>query len=470
MLPFGADLLNFLEKLKASYWFIPALMATGAIILSFVMPAIDRAFGIEWLGHFSWFYLNQPEGARSVLSVIAGSMITVASVTFSMTITAVSFATGQVGPRLISNFMRDRTNQLTLGTFIATFMYCLLILRTIISAAEAEENTKAIEAFVPHFSILVAMFFATSSVAVLILYIHHIPESINISNIIARVGKTLVYDLDRRFPQELDDTMDGRSNPAHPFIADNIRTDGMGIKSNTIGYIQVLDEIHLKEIAIQHDLRIRLEYRPGDFTLNNDILMHIAPAIRVNDEIIKEALSCFAFGDERTQTQDILFLADELVEIIARALSPGINDPFTAISAMDWLHSALAKLSARKIPGPYYYDDDGNIRIVIRTLTFEMFADSLLYKILPYIAADRNAAMHAMKVLGELIFNIDRESERNVLLKHAEILTQAAQESLKIKADRDAVAKRYDVILECLEDKSKRYEYYDNTGWLGGSA
>lgn len=470
-MPFiGADLFNFFEKLKASYWFLPAIMALAAVFLSFIMPAFDKYYGAEWFKEIGWFYINRPDGARSVLSVIAGSMITVASVTFSMTITAVAFATGQIGPRLINNFMRDKTNQLTLGTFIATFLYALLVLRTIISASEAQDSQDAIEAFVPHISLMLAILLMLASVSVLIMYIHHIPESINISNIIARVGRALIHDIDQRFPDELDKKMDGRSTAIDPFVAENIHKDGIAVKAHKSGYIQVLDENNLKQIAIENDLRIRLEYRPGNFTVKGDTLLYVAPKNRVNEDLVNKILSCFAVGQERTQTQDLLFLSDELVEIIGRALSPGINDPFTAISAMDWFHNALAVLSTREIPGPYYYDDENKIRIVARTIDFEQFSNSVFSKIRPYVSSDRNAAMHCMKVLGELIFLVEDETHKDVLIRHARLLVEACKENLRLRMDCDVIEQRHQIILDCLKNSNKRTEYFNNTSWLGGTA
>ena len=119
------------ESIRQSYWFIPMLMTLGAVVMSIVMVALDRIEGITWLDRIPWLYANQPSGARALLQTIAGSMITVAGVTFSITIAAVANSSAQFGPRLMTNFMNDRGNQITFGTFVATFLYCLLVLRTV---------------------------------------------------------------------------------------------------------------------------------------------------------------------------------------------------------------------------------------------------------------------------------------------------------------------------------------------------
>ena len=214
-----ARLLSLLASIRSSYWFIPTLMALAAVVLSTVTTSIDRAIGMDWLEDWNWLYANRPDGARAVLSTVAGSMITVAGVTFSMTILSISYAASQVGPRLLSNFMRDRGNQITLGVFIATFLYCLLVLRTVRNAEALPpgtqltnvDNPELMAAFVPQIAIMFALFLAVASVGVLIYFIHHIPENLHVSNIVANVGRSLQKDIDERFPKQF-----GTSPPEPP--------------------------------------------------------------------------------------------------------------------------------------------------------------------------------------------------------------------------------------------------------------
>ena len=157
-----AQLLAYADAIRASYWFIPAVMSAAAIAMSILMAMIDAQLGSDWIEELYWLHGNKPDGARLFLSTIAGSMITVAGVVFSITIASVSYASAQYGPRLLTNFLRDRGNQFSLGTFVATFIYCLLVLRTIRSADEPAsgpqiDQDSAAAAFTPNLSILVAM-------------------------------------------------------------------------------------------------------------------------------------------------------------------------------------------------------------------------------------------------------------------------------------------------------------------------
>lgn len=191
-------LMKYWHHLRASYWFVPALMVLSAIVLAFVTDRIDTHYSAQYISSVPWLYVSHPAGARAVLSAIATSMIGVAGVTFSMTIVSVSFAAANVGPRLIGNFMRDTGNQVTLGTFIATFVYCLSVLRTV-----TDDSGTGDSAYVPQFSLYVALILTLASVSVLIYFIHHIPESINVGRIISLVGGELEQSVRQLFPEDI---------------------------------------------------------------------------------------------------------------------------------------------------------------------------------------------------------------------------------------------------------------------------
>ena len=188
------------EDIRASYWFLPTLLAFAGLTLGLALVIVDSRLGDAWLGRYEWFYGSRPEGARAMLSTIAGSTITVAGVVFSITLAAVTYASGQFGPRLLGNFMRDRGNQATLGVFIGTYLYCLVVLRTIRSAEEISADTAGAvrDAFVPHLAMFGGLALAIASTAVLIYFVHHVTSGIHINNVIARVGRQS----DRGHPQK----------------------------------------------------------------------------------------------------------------------------------------------------------------------------------------------------------------------------------------------------------------------------
>lgn len=455
------------DDLRASYWFIPAVMTVSAILLSFASTAFDQAIGQDWVNGFGWIYANKPEGARAFLSTIAGSMIGVAGVTFSITIAAVVYATSQFGPRLLTNFMRDTGNQITLGVFIATFIYCLMVLRTVRSAGEpigtAPAGAELFTGFVPHFSILLAIGFALISVAVLIYFIHHIPDSVHASNVTAGVGKDLRDKIVKLYPEA------AAKDAALPREAAQWRRPDAParIVSGRPGYLQFLSVNSLIQTAAERGAVIELRYRPGDFVMPGRTLALVWPAEAADDEMTDAVRGAFSFGRKRTQGQDAVFLANELVEIAGRALSPGINDPFTAISCMDWLAAALGELARRRVPSQAHLDEDGDLRVLLGAPDFGEFCDVAFGQMRPYVQADRNAALHLMGLLAAAAETTPRREDRETLARHAGMLREGAKESLDEQSAAE-VAARYEVAAALLKFPDGFDEAARQHRWLSG--
>lgn len=335
-----AYLQQLVYRIRGSYWFIPSLMVIGAILLSQGAIWIDREIGNQWLKDFWFASMNQPDGARALLATVAGSMITVAGVTFSLTILAVSHATSHFGPRLLDNFMRDRGNQVTLGTFVATFLYCLLVLRVVRGSGASGDGGFDVGVFVPQLSLLIALVLTIASVAELIYFIHHVPDSIHISTVLRRLSNDMSAKFDELYPETVGDPLQKDEEEQMPSF-----DFAHCIRSKTSGYLQGIDDTELMEFAKSHQAVIRLLRRPGDFIRENE---PIADATRIEgwcDDDADHVCHGFAIGFARTPTQDAFFILNEFVEIATRALSPGVNDPFTAMQCIDWLSVGLVKLS-----------------------------------------------------------------------------------------------------------------------------
>jgi uncharacterized membrane protein len=253
-----ARLRSFWLSVNASYWFYPGLFSLLAAILSFVTVYLDRNGMAEWLNEVSWIHSSRPEGARTVLTVIAGSMIAVASTVFSITIAAVAYASGNYGQRLLTNFMQDKGNQLSLGTFIATFVYALMVLRVV--RGEDERPSNAVEAaatqlpgFTPQLSLPIATVLALVAVAVLVFFLHHIPDSIRINTVLKGIGGRLIADIRERFPDE-----DGGVEPEEP-------EPGEAVLATATGYVKIIDFETLDTIAGDEAGVVALRIRTGDF-------------------------------------------------------------------------------------------------------------------------------------------------------------------------------------------------------------
>jgi uncharacterized membrane protein len=417
---------QLIQTLRSSYWFLPSVMSLAAIALGIVTVWLDSGPAADLLSDIGWYQSVKPEGAHEVLSTIAGSMITVAGVVFSITIVAISFAAGQYGPRILTNFMSDRGNQVTLGTFIATFLYCLVVLRTIRGGDEE---------FVPQLAVMVGMLFALASIGVLIYFIHHVVQSIHVNSITADVGRQLTASIDKRFPANFGDSPDQSGEQKEGFERNAEAAFGSGgdfarIAAGVDGYIQALDEGKLLSIACEHDLVIRLERAPGHYLYCGRTIALASPAARVTDEVADTIRASWSLGTKRTPAQDLLFLIDELVEIAARALSTGVNDPYTANTCVDWLTAAAAQIARRRPPSPWRLDDNGDLRVIAPTGSLAIHLDRGFGRLRPYAARDANAATHFVSRLRSLTGALQSAEQAEAVANEVEKLFELANGQL----------------------------------------
>lgn len=395
-----------------SYWFIPALILLISLLLAPLTLFLDRQFA-DFM-HFDMVLLGrtQPNSAQALLSTIAGSIIGVAGVSFSITMVAVSFASGAFGPRLIGNFMRDRGNQTSLGVFIGSFIYALLILSEI-RGADDSDTTQAISEFVPQISISVCVGLAIVCMFFLIYFIHHVPETINIERIIARLGNDLKAGVSERFPQTYAKD-EGAADVDQKWVEKMDVDKAKTIEYVAEGYIQAVDMSALRRLAKDHGLLIEIVKRPGAFVTTHTTVMHVWTDSECDSALKDELSSCLATGDLRTINQNIEFVADQLVEIIARALSPGVNDPFTAIACLNWLQVGILAFADNN------NEDDDHIstigRVHVRPLKFEDFVSSIFEKASPYIRTDSNVSKHSREMLTFIANELENSAHKAIII------------------------------------------------------
>lgn len=382
-------LVSIWELLRGSFWFLPSLMAAGAVILSFAAVQLDAAMEADAYGRFDFIYLFGPEGARAILSAVATSMITVAGLTFSITMLTLQLASSQFGPRLLRNFMRDRGNQLVLGTFISTFVYCLLVLRTV----------KGVEgsSFVPHLAVAIGVVLAVAGLAVLIYFIHHTASSIRIETLLASLADETAATIDRLFPERLGDEepeTGGEPPDFHP---------GLIVRPQASGYVQSVDSSSLLRLASEENLVVNVMARPGTFVTERDPLLRILATKAPGEEKLDALRSTVIVGIERTPYQDLDFSIRRIVEIAQRALSPGINDPTTALYCIDRLREALVRLAERRTPSRCRHDDEGRLRIVAEPVSFEAVAVGAFGAVALYAGTDSDVLRALASALDAVI-------------------------------------------------------------------
>lgn len=389
-------LLVLWDRIRGSFWFMPAVMTAAAIALSWGVTRLDQALGERVYSGVAVLQLFGAEGARAILSAIASSMITVAALTFSITMLTLQLASSQFGPRLLRNFMRDRGNQLVLGTFISTFLYCLLVLRTVKGVEGAS--------FVPHLAVAIGVLLAVASLAVLIFFIHHTAHSIRIETQLAVLAAETASTIDRLYPERLGQppSTTGRPLPDN----DNVEEDddalakearagfesAEAIAPDHGGYVQMIDGETLIAEAARRDLVVWIAAPPGAFVTERDALLLIRPAQASAGELSEEARNALraavVIGEERTPEQDLAFSVRRIVEIAQRSLSPGINDPTTALYCIDRLGQAFVRLADRKPPASRRFDEAGRLRVLARPVTFETLTCDAFAAVARYAGQD----------------------------------------------------------------------------------
>lgn len=421
------------DALRGSYWLVPALMVATAIGLAALTSALDARImpdtGRAW---GRWLSTAGPDGARAVLSTIATSMITLASLTYSLTLVALTLAAGQYGPRLLRTFMRDRVTQVGLGAFIATFVFCLGALRSVTADADR----------VPHIAVATAMTMAGLCLAYLVYFIHHVASSINATSVIEAVSDELMASIGAPTRQST-----GRTSASGAACV--VPSDATMVRGEATGYVTVTDLPGLVQAADDCAGQVWLAVRPGDFVVAGEPLAWLDAGWSSSQVQVKQAI---VIGPERTMLQDVEFGMAQLVEVALRALSPGINDPFTAIGCIDHLGAALAALASHPAPTREWAGRDGHVRVTrLRVPSFDGAVSAAFDPL-------RQAARTHVAVLIRLADALARVAEacrddgqRTAVRRQLAMIATAGREAIPEANDRDDVLERVQKAMNVLD-------------------
>lgn len=416
-------LLNLNGKLFATYWFVPGLMCAAAAATALLVVAYDRTGPPRdheaWR---RWIDVNTAEGARELLSTIASSTITLAGVIFSITILALSFASSNYGPRLLRNFMRDRPSQLVLGTFAATYLYCLLVLRTV--------GTEASGSDIPHTAIAGALILGVVTIGVLIIFIHHVARAIQVSTLTAGVG----HDLDALIEHFI---AAGEKQPRKKeAVSTATLSGGVLVTSEMAGYVQALSQEELLEIAERLDGTVHLEIAPGDYISRGSLLLRLAGKDSAEaSNAVGDARDAVVVGTQRTNEQDLEFPLDQLAEIAVRALSPGTNDPFTAIACINRLGGALSRLGSVAWPEPLLRDERGSPRVFLVPTSMGRLLRRAFSQIIHYGGENPAIVRQVMKMLQRIAACADPAHRRDVQTFADEIQRRCRTDDARLSAE-----------------------------------
>lgn len=431
-------LLTVWEKLHTSFWFVPGVVVMIAVALSMITITADRQVDEAAVNALPLVFHDGVEGARSLLSAVAASMITVTGVVFSVTMVAFTLASSQFTPRLLRNFMRDVGNQVVLGIFIGTFTFCLCVLR-IVGGPTGD--------FIPRISVTSAFLLTGLSIGALVYFIHHAAALIQAQAIIARIGRELDSALQPLYPAEVGESPADAHKQQLPA---DFALRAVSFEARRSDYVEAVDGDGLMEIAERSDLSIELVHRPGDFVVEGEVIARAYPPERVTDDVRDAIVAAFVFGPERTQTQDPEFVLNELVEIATRALSPGINDPATAVLCVDRLGAALAVVASRPIPSSRRYGRDGRLRMVAKHYGFAGLVAAAFNPIRQYGRESVPVTIRLLEAIQRVAIRTTREEDRDVLLRHAEMIERGSKHADFDPHDREDVVERFRAVLEAL--------------------
>lgn len=420
---------------RDSFWVIPCclLLASGCLaILNFWLDtqvSLDHRFA--QLAHLNFLDIGN---LRSVHSTTAAAILGVAGVSFSITIASLTLASQQFGPRLIRTFIRDRFIQTTLGLFVATFFYCMIMMQL---SSAFTNNT-----YLPVFSLLTVLILTFVDLVFLVLFIHHICVSIQVDSVIDEVVTETNQRTEILLEKECDDS---RHEAPKPHLVEEFRRkfedEPTLLKSTESGYITYIDYESLCERAEEQQVFLNIKHRAGDYVMRGSVLIESC-ATDQDDTSLQCMLDAVIISRIRTPAQDLEYTINQLVEIALRALSPGINDPFTAIICIDHLGSVINLVGSKTIPSIAVYDSSDNIRLMRDQTTYEGLVESAFNQI-RQAAVDRvDVTIRLLEIFNQLLTLCRNDEQASALAHQAELVIEGMDRSGFLKHDVDAIQER----------------------------
>jgi len=417
-----ARIRQFLSDLGHTFFLVPGLMVLGGIVLALITLGIDRSGVLPaWLMTGQFLYNGGATGARTLLGAVASSTIGVASTVFSITIAALSLAAGQMGPRLLRNFTSDRGNQVTLGIFLGTFSYALMVLRSVRTQEEGM--------FIPHLALSVSILLALICVATLVYFVGHMASRINVDTVITLVSRD-VRGAIKRLTQD---------DPGAPPPDETFWLEAVVVRDARRGYLQQLDHSGLADWACERKTAIRLLVRPGDYVFPGAPIALLTVPVEGAGDAIRDAT---ALGSLRVSGSDIEFAIRQLVEVAVRALSPGINDPHTAISVLDHLGASLCDVAQVHMRSGVLLRE-GRPALVCPAVDYDGLSDAMFHMIRQNAVGSAAVRIRMLDVLIAVAECERIEARLGSLQRHADLILADCERDIANPSDLQDVSNRH---------------------------
>jgi uncharacterized membrane protein len=397
------------DNVRASLWFVPTVLVVAAVLSALIMQQVDQGLEDEGISVPTWIFGGSADGARTLLSTIAGSLVTIVGVLFSITIVVLQQAASQFTPRVMGNFIRQTGTQLTLGIYLATFIYSLLVLRTVRGAdAQAEE-------FIPGLSILIALLLALACLGFLVYFIHHMATSLQASMVLANVNREFRDDVGPLYPEHIGDDTEDDDRTLESFRQEYMPVPVTRIAAERSGYVLSVDDDMIVAGAPE-TTGIAILPQIGDFVIRGTPIIEIGGIRNLDDGQKSRISNSLELGAERSRFQDPLFSIRQLVDIALKALSPSVNDPTTAKNAISMLGDCIALLSARRFPDrlrviPRGKDDNrGDVHVWTNRPPFSGYVDAAFIELRREALGNVAVTEHLITTIGSIGDSIELRS------------------------------------------------------------
>ncbi|MDB5474489.1 MAG: hypothetical protein JWP99_1792 [Devosia sp.] len=414
------------ENLRTSLWFVPAVLVVLAPLLAWLSRLADHRLSASAPGELpSLVYVSTPDNARDVMATLLASMVTMTSLVFSITIVVLTLAANQFGPRLVRNFMASPQTQFVLGTFVMTSVYCLAVLGGIGARASQEQ-----QAF---FSVSTGLGLVLASLCLLIMFLHFLGRSIVAETIIERVGRELDEVLDTLHPR------DGKQAAPAAIVPPDLDARASRFGFKRAGYIEAIEFERLIDIAQAGKLVIRLSAAPGDYVVPGTMGIAVYPGSDCSPQVEHVIQGAVIIGRMRTPTQDPEFAIRHLVEIAVRALSPAINDPYTAIAVVNRLSASLIRLGELDLPDGQVRDRNGTVRVVCPGTSYAAIIGASFNQIRQSAAEKPIVLIHLSEAIARIAARAHTREQRDVLLQQLDAIAEIVAASTLVSLDKQAI-------------------------------
>jgi uncharacterized membrane protein len=427
-----AILRQWLDRLQTSYWFVPGIASILAVLLARILIWVDIQIPNYLLVNSSIIYTGGIAETRAALLGMAGSVLGTAGIVFSLLTLPMSVAAAQFGSRLLRVYLRDRTTQFVLGAFAGTFVYCITVALSIPASSNAEA---------PQIAMTVGLVLTLGTFFSLIALIHHMGTSLEAPNVIAAASQELRDVLNETVTLDTDDTKGDFHAPLEWWDA-HIKLEGLPIYATALGYIQAIDPEIIRPLASKHNLIIRLVSKPGTFVQKGELLAMVYPHQHVMPHVAETIRDCYVLGNLRTPSQDVQYAFNQLVEVALRAMSPAINDPYTAITCLDHLGAGLAIYVDKSHEMRLNPEAMRGQRIIFNPLSLAEVLDAT-FSMLRRASREMPDVLLAMvEALAVTAQQCTQADERAEVVRHIQLVEMESNASAAIAADKQRVSAR----------------------------